>query len=88
MKKFSLGEVKKTLVKIKKDLMYNDNVVIKYIVIDTEYLEVLLSVNGIDYIVKRIDFLGLFNLISLKEWIELEIDSEIKSMLNSYIYKR
>jgi hypothetical protein len=38
--------------------------------------------------VKRIDFLGLFDLVSLKDWIELEIDSELKSMLNSYIYKR
>lgn len=68
--------------------MYNDNVVIKYIGIDTEYLEVLITVNGIDYIVKRIDFIGLFDLVSLKEWIELEIESEIKGMLNSYIYKR
>lgn len=88
MKKFNLGEVKKTVLKIKKDLMYNENVVVKFIVIDTEYIEVLIAINEIDYTVKRIDFVGLFDLITLKDWIEIEIDSEIKSMLNSYIYKR
>lgn len=88
MKKFSLGEVKKTVLKIKKDLMYNDNVYVKFIVIDPEYVEVLISIKELDYIVKRIDFVGLFDLISLKDWIELEIDRELKSMLNSYIYKR
>lgn len=88
MKKFSLGEVKKTVLKIKKDLMYNDNVIVKFIVIDTEYVEVLISINEIDYTVKRIDFLGLFDLVSLKEWIELEIDSELKSMLKYYIYRK
>lgn len=88
MKKFSLGEVKKTVLKIKKDLMYNDNVVVKFIVLDQEYVEVLIAINEIDYTVKRIDFVGLFDLISLKDWIELEIDRELKSMLNSYIYKK
>lgn len=88
MKKFNLGEVKKTVLKIKKDLMYNENVVVKFIVIDTEYIEVLIAINEIDYTVKRIDFVGLFDLISLKDWIELEIDRELKSMLNSYIYKK
>lgn len=88
MKKFNLSEVKKTVLKIKKDLMYNENVVVKFIVIDQEYVEVLIAINEIDYTVKRIDFVGLFDLISLKDWIELEIDSELKSMLNSYIYKR
>lgn len=88
MKKFSLGEVKKTVLKIKKDLMYNDNVLVKFIVIDTEYIEVLISVKEVDYTVKKIDFLGLFDLVSLKEWIEVEIDSELKSMLNSYIYRK
>lgn len=88
MKKFSLGEIKKTVLKIKKDLMYNENVVVKFIVIDTEYIEVLIAINEIDYTVKRIDFVGLFDLISLKDWIELEIDRELKSMLNSYIYRK
>lgn len=88
MKKFSLGEVKKTVLKIKKDLMYNDNVFVKFIVIDTEYIEVLIVIKEIDYTVKRIDFVGLFDLVSLKDWIELEIDSELKSMLNSYIYRK
>lgn len=88
MKKFSLGEVKKTVLKIKKDLIYNESVVVKFIVIDPEYVEVLISIKQIDYTVKRIDFVGLFDLISLKDWIELEIDRELKSMLNSYIYKR
>lgn len=88
MKKFNLGEVKKTVLKIKKDLMYNDNVVVKFIVIDSEYVEVLIAINEIDYTVKRIDFIGLFELVSIKDWIELEIDREIKSMLNSYIYRK
>lgn len=88
MKKFSLGEVKKTVLKIKKDLMYNDNVYVKFIVIDTEYIEVLIAIKEIDYTVKRIDFVGLFDLVSLKDWIELEIDNELKSMLNSYIYRK
>lgn len=88
MKKFNLGEVKKTVLKIKKDLMYNENVVVKFIVIDQEYVEVLIAINEIDYTVKRIDFVGLFDLISLKDWIEFEIDSELKSMLNSYIYRK
>lgn len=88
MKKFNLGEVKKTALKIKKNLMYNENVVVKFIVIDTEYVEVLISIKEIDYIVKRIDFLGLFDLVSLKDWIELEIESELKSMLNHYIYRK
>jgi hypothetical protein len=87
MKKFSLGEVKKTVLKIKKDLMYNDNVVVKFIVVDSEYVEVLISIKEVDYTVKRMDFSGLFDLVSVKEWIEFEIDSELKSMLNSYIYK-
>lgn len=87
MKKFNLGEVKKTVLKIKKDLIYNENVVVKFIVIDQEYIEVLIAINEIDYTVKRIDFVGLFDLISLKDCIELEIDSELKSMINSYIYK-
>ena len=88
MKKFSLGEVKKTVLKIKKELLYNDNVTIKFIVIDEEYVEVLISIKEVDYTVKRIDFLGLFDLVSLKEWIELEISSELKSRLNSYIYRK
>lgn len=88
MKKFSLGEVKKTVLKIKKELLYNDNVTIKFIVIDEEYVEVLISIKEVDYTVKRIDFLGLFDLVSLKEWIELEISSELKSMLTSYIYRK
>lgn len=88
MKKFSLGEVKKTVLKIKKDLMYNDNVLVKFIVVDSEYVEVLISIKEIDYTVKRIDFLGLFDLVSIKDWIELEIDIELKSMLNSYIYRK
>ena len=88
MKKFNLGEVKKTVLKIKKDLMYNDNVLVKFIVVDIEYVEVLISIKEIDYTVKRIDFLGLFDLVSLKDWIELEIESELKSMLNSYIYRK
>lgn len=88
MKKFNLGEIKKTVLKIKKDLMYNDNVLVKFIVVDTEYVEVLISINEIDYTVKRIDFVGLFDLVSLKDWIELEIDNELKSMLNSYIYRK
>lgn len=88
MKKFNLGEVKKTVLKIKKDLMYNDNVYVKFIVMDTEYIEVLIAIKEIDYTVKRIDFVGLFDLVSLKDWIELEIDSELKSMLNSYIYRK
>lgn len=88
MKKFSLGEVKKTVLKIIKDSMYNDNVLVKFIVIDPEYVEVLISIKEVDYIIKRIDFLGLFDLVSLKEWIELEINSELKSMLNSYIYSK
>lgn len=88
MKKFSLGEVKKTVLKIKKDLMYNDNVLVKFIVVDIEYVEVLISIKEIDYSVKRINFLGLFDLFSLKDWIEFEIDSELKSMLNSYIYRK
>ena len=89
MKKFSLGEIKKTILKIKKkDLMYNDNVLVKFVVIDTEYVEVLISIKEVDYTVKRIDFVGLFDLISIKDWIELEIDRELKSMLNSYIYKK
>lgn len=88
MKKFNLGEVKKTVLKIKKDLMYNENVVVKFIVIEQEYVEVLIAINEIDYTVKRIDFVGLFSLVSLKDWIELEIDRELKSMLNSYIYKK
>ena len=88
MKKFNLSEVKKTVLKIKKDLMYNENVVVKFIVIDQEYIEVLIAINEIDYTVKRIDFVGLFDLISLKDWIELEIDRELKSMLNSYIYRK
>jgi len=88
MKKFSLGEVKKTVLKIKKELLYNDNVTIKFIVIDEEYIEVLISIKEVDYTVKRIDFVGLFDLVSLKEWIELEISSELKSMLNSYIYRK
>lgn len=88
MKKFNLGEVKKTVLKIKKDLMYNDNVIVKFTVIDTEYIEVIILIKEIDYTVKRIDFVGLFDLVSLKEWIELEIDSEIKGMLNSYIYRK
>ena len=72
----------------KKDLMYNDNVLVKFVVIDTEYVEVLISIKEVDYTVKRIDFVGLFDLISIKDWIELEIDRELKSMLNSYIYKK
>ena len=68
--------------------MYNDNVTIKFIVIDEEYVEVLIAIKEIDYTVKRIDFIGLFDLISLKDWIELEIDRELKSMLNSYIYRK
>jgi len=68
--------------------MYNDNVVVKFIVIDSEYIEVLIAINEIDYTVKRIDFIGLFDLVSLKDWIELEIDSELKQMLNSYIYRK
>lgn len=88
MKKFNLGEVKKTVLKIKKDLMYNDNVVVKFIVVDIEYVEVLISIKEIDYSVKRIDFVGLFDLVSLKDWIELEIDSELKTILNNYIYRK
>ena len=88
MKKFSLAEVKKTVLKIKKELLYNDNVTIKFVVIDEEYVEVLIAIKEIDYTVKRIDFLGLFDLVSLKEWIEVEIISELKSMLNSYIYRK
>lgn len=88
MKKFSLGDVKKTVLKIKKDLMYNENVVVKFIVIDQEYVEVLIAINEIDYTVKRIDFVGLFDLISLKDWIELEIHSELNSILNNYIYRK
>lgn len=88
MKKFNLGEVKKTVLKIKKDLMYNDNVLVKFIEIDSEHVEVLIVIKEVDYSVKKMDFSGLFDLVSVKDWIEFEIDSEIKSMLNSYIYKR
>ena len=84
-----MSQAKKTILKIKKkDLMYNDNVLVKFVVIDTEYVEVLISIKEVDYTVKRIDFVGLFDLISIKDWIELEIDRELKSMLNSYIYKK
>lgn len=88
MKKFNLGEVKKTVLKIKKELLYNDNVTIKFIVIDEEYVEVLIAIKEIDYTVKKIDFVGLYDLVSLKEWIILEIETEVKSMIKDYIYKR
>lgn len=88
MKKFELGEVKKTVLKVKKNLRYNENITIKFIVVDYEYTEVLVAVKNIDYEVMTIDFKGIFDLPSLYEWINLEIESKVKSILQDYIYKR
>lgn len=88
MKKFELGEVKKTVLKVKKNLRYNENVTIKFIVVDYEYTEVLIAIKDINYEVMTIDFKGLFDLPSLYDWINLEIESKVKSILQEYIYKR
>ena len=87
-KKFNLGEVKKTVLKVKKNLLYNDNVFVKVLNCDEQSVEVLISIKEIDYSIITIDFLGLFDIPSLYDWILLEINNEIKNMLQDYIYKR
>lgn len=87
MKKFELGEVKKTVLKVKKNLRYNENITIKFIVVDYEYTEVLVAIKDINYEVITIDFKGLFDLPSLYDWINLEIENKVKSILQDYIYK-
>ena len=88
MKKFSLGEIKKTVLNIKKQLQYNDNVTIKFIIIAEEFVDVLISISEIDYEVIRIDFKGLFDIPSVYDWITFEINRRINNMLQDYIYKR
>lgn len=87
MKKFSLGEIKKTVLNIKKQLQYNDNVTIKFIVIDEEYVEVLIAIKDVDYEVIKIDFIGLFDLYSINNWIKFKISDRLNIMLKNYIIK-
>lgn len=88
MKTFSLGEVKKTIIKIQRELNYNDNVILKFIVDNAEYIEVIVVIKEIDYEVIRIDFKGLFDILSLHDWIVYEINHKINTLLQDYIYKR
>lgn len=87
MKEFSLGEIKKTVLNIKKQLQYNDNVTIKFIVIDEEYVEVLIAIKNVDYEVIKIDFIGLFDLYSINDWIKFKISDRLNIMLKNYIIK-
>lgn len=88
MNKFTLGEIKKTTLKVKNNLLYNDNVTVKFIIITEEFVDVLISISEIDYEVIRIDFKGLFDLPSVYDWITFEINRRINNMLQDYIYKR
>lgn len=88
MKDFSLGEIKKTVLNIKKQLHYNDNVTVKFIEVNEKYTDVLIAISEIDYEVIRIDFKGLFDIPSVYDWITFEINRRINNMLQDYIYKR
>lgn len=88
MKKFSLGEIKKTTQKVIKNLNYNDNVFVKIVTVEEEYTDILITIDGIDYEVIRVDYLGLFDIPSLYDWITFEINRRINIMLQDYIYKR
>lgn len=88
MKKFTLGEIKKTVLKVKKNSNYNDNVIVKIITVEENYIDILISISEIDYEIIRIDFIGLFDIPSLYDWITFEINRKINAMLQDYIYKR
>lgn len=88
MKKFTKGEIITTILKVKNNLLYNDNVTVKFIDVNEKYTDVFISISEIDYEVIRIDFKGLFDIPSVYEWITLEINRRINNMLQDYIYKR
>lgn len=88
MKKFTIGEIMKTTQKVIKNLNYNDNVFVKIVTVEEEYTDILITIDGIDYEVIRVDYLGLFDIPSLYDWITFEINRRINIMLQDYIYKR
>lgn len=88
MKKFTIGEIMKTTLKVKNNLLYNDNVTVKFIEVNEKYTDVLISISEIDFKVIRIDFKGLFDIPSVYDWITFEINRRINNMLQDYIYKR
>lgn len=88
MKKFTLGEIKKTILNVKKDLGYNNNVTVKFITINEEYTDVLIVIKDMSYDVVRINYVGIFTIESLNDWIYFKIKNGINNLFQDYIYKR